>query len=162
MSEIPHLLNIIIRQRAPVLQLLSGENQTLLVRRDALLVLDLGFDIVDCVGGFDLESDGFSREGFDEAFFGAFVLVAFSCCCCVVRLGRMEGGRGCTSALWVEEEMLVCRLLSGNVIWEDGLTDEGLLGGWWCLGLISVTWIWIVRGAKLRLRQPRLGVSIRA
>ena len=68
-SKTPHLLNIIIRQRAPVLQLLSGEDQTLLVGRDALLVLDLGFDIVDCVGGFDFEGDGFARESFNEAFF---------------------------------------------------------------------------------------------
>lgn len=61
------LLNVIIRQRASVLQLLPGKDQTLLVRRDALLVLDLGLDIVDGVGGFDLERDGFAREGFYEA-----------------------------------------------------------------------------------------------
>ena len=90
MPKPPHLLNIIIRQRAPILQLLSGEDQTLLVRRDSLFVLDLGFDIVDCVGGFDFEGDGFSREGFDEAFFGAILLVSFSSCCCVVS----KGGRG--------------------------------------------------------------------
>ena len=68
-SKTPHLLNIIIRQRAPILQLLSGEDQTLLVGGNALFVLDLGLDIVDCVGGFDFEGDGFSREGFHEAVF---------------------------------------------------------------------------------------------
>lgn len=60
------LLNIVVRQRTPVLQLLPGEDQPLLVRRDALLVLDLGLDVVDGVGGFDFEGDGFTRQGFDE------------------------------------------------------------------------------------------------
>jgi hypothetical protein len=35
------LLNVVVGQRAPVLQLLAGEDQALLVRRDALLVLNL-------------------------------------------------------------------------------------------------------------------------
>lgn len=61
------LLNVVVRQRTPVLQLLPGEDQTLLVRRDALFVLDLRLDVVDGVGGFDLEGDGFAREGLDEA-----------------------------------------------------------------------------------------------
>jgi hypothetical protein len=38
----------------------------LLVRGDTLLVLDLGLDIVDGVGGLDLEGDGLAREGLDE------------------------------------------------------------------------------------------------
>jgi hypothetical protein len=32
--------------------------------------LDLGLDIVDCVGGFNLEGDGFAREGLDENLHG--------------------------------------------------------------------------------------------
>lgn len=47
--------------------MLSGEDQTLLVRGNSLLVLDLGFDIVDCVGGLDLKGDGLARKGLDEA-----------------------------------------------------------------------------------------------
>jgi hypothetical protein len=38
-----------------------------LVGRDAFFVLDFGLDIVDCIGGFDLEGYSFAREGFDEA-----------------------------------------------------------------------------------------------
>jgi hypothetical protein len=37
-----------------------------LVRGDALLVLDLGLDVVDGVGGLDLKGDGLAREGLDE------------------------------------------------------------------------------------------------
>jgi len=43
-----------------------SENQALLVRRDALLVLDLGLHIVDGVGRFNLEHDGFAGEGLDK------------------------------------------------------------------------------------------------
>ena len=35
------LLDVVVRQGAPVLQLLTSEDEALLVRRDALLVLDL-------------------------------------------------------------------------------------------------------------------------
>merc|ERR1719262_1952218 len=35
------LLDVIVAQRAPVLQLLAGEDQALLIRWDALFVLDL-------------------------------------------------------------------------------------------------------------------------
>jgi hypothetical protein len=47
--------------------LLSGEDQSLLVRRNSLLVLDLGLNIVDGVGGLDLKGDGLARKGLDEA-----------------------------------------------------------------------------------------------
>ena len=62
-----YLLDVVIGQRAPILKLLSGEDQSLLVRRNTLLVLDLGFDIVNRIGGLDLESDGLPRKGFDKA-----------------------------------------------------------------------------------------------
>jgi hypothetical protein len=35
------LLDVVVGQRAPVLQLLAGEDEALLIRRDALLVLNL-------------------------------------------------------------------------------------------------------------------------
>ena len=66
-STSTHLLNIIITQRPPILELLPGKDQPLLVRRDALLVLDLGLDVVDAVTRLDVEGDGFTRESFDEA-----------------------------------------------------------------------------------------------
>lgn len=47
--------------------MLSGKDQTLLVRGDSLLVLDLGLDIVDGVGALDLKGDGLARKGLDEA-----------------------------------------------------------------------------------------------
>ena len=41
------LLNVVVAQGASILQLLSSEDQTLLVGRDPLLVLDFGLDIFD-------------------------------------------------------------------------------------------------------------------
>lgn len=38
----------------------------LLVRRDSLLILDLGFDIFDGIRRLDLEGDGLARECFHE------------------------------------------------------------------------------------------------
>jgi len=60
------LLDIVIIQCASILKLLSGKNQTLLIRRNAFLVLDFGLDIIDSIGGFHLKGDRFSSEGLDE------------------------------------------------------------------------------------------------
>jgi len=40
----------VIRKGSAILELLSSEDQSLLVWWDTLLVLDFGFDIVDSVG----------------------------------------------------------------------------------------------------------------
>lgn len=56
------LLDVVVGQGAPVFELLAGKDQALLIWRDALLVLDLALDVVDGVGGFDLESDGLSGD----------------------------------------------------------------------------------------------------
>ena len=60
------LLDVVVRKSAAVLELLASEDQALLVRGDALLVLDLGLDVVDGVGRLDLESDGLAGESLDE------------------------------------------------------------------------------------------------
>src|SRR4051812_6667514 len=49
------LLDVVVRQGASILQLLAGENQALLVRWDALLVLDFSLDILDRIGGLHLK-----------------------------------------------------------------------------------------------------------
>ena len=47
------LLDVVVGEGPAILELFSGEDQALLVRGNALLVLDLGFHIVDGVGGFN-------------------------------------------------------------------------------------------------------------
>eukprot|EP01105_Mastigella_eilhardi_P026337 TRINITY_DN754_c0_g1_i2.p1 TRINITY_DN754_c0_g1~~TRINITY_DN754_c0_g1_i2.p1 ORF type:complete len:160 (+),score=7.77 TRINITY_DN754_c0_g1_i2:12-491(+) len=51
------LLDVVVRERAPILKLLAGKNETLLVWGDALLVLDLLLHVLDGVRGLDLEGD---------------------------------------------------------------------------------------------------------
>ena len=60
------LLNVVIGEGTSVFKLFSGENETLLVWGDALLVLDLGFHVVDRVGAFNFEGDGFTGQGLDK------------------------------------------------------------------------------------------------
>ncbi|PAV82791.1 hypothetical protein WR25_24728 [Diploscapter pachys] len=45
---------------------LTGEDETLLVGRDSLLVLDLGLDVLDGVRGLDFQSDRLASEGLHE------------------------------------------------------------------------------------------------
>ena len=60
------LLDVVIRKGTAVLELLSGENQTLLIRGDTLLVLDLSLDIVDRVRRLNVEGDRLAGQGLDE------------------------------------------------------------------------------------------------
>ena len=60
------LLDVVVRERASILELLAREDETLLVGRDALLVLDLRLDVLNRVGGLHLEGDGLASEGFHE------------------------------------------------------------------------------------------------
>ena len=60
------LLNVVIRKRSSVFELLAGEDKSLLVRWDALLVLNLGLYIVNRVRRFHLERDGLAGEGLDK------------------------------------------------------------------------------------------------
>ena len=60
------LLDVVVGKGSAVIELLSGEDQSLLVWRDSFLVLDLGLDVLNAVTWLDIEGDGLSCEGFDE------------------------------------------------------------------------------------------------
>ena len=110
-----HLLDIVVAQSAAILELLAGEDQSLLVWGNAFLVLNLGLDIVNGIGRLDLKGDGLAREGLDEAVFSypvsilllvlsRFLLAAwwraddakFACSCSRI----IDGGGNLTSALY--------------------------------------------------------------
>ncbi len=55
------LLDVIVAQCAAIFALFSREDETLLIRGDSFLVLDFGLDIIDGVGGLDIEGDCFAR-----------------------------------------------------------------------------------------------------
>ena len=60
------LLDVVVRKSAAVLELLTSEDEALLIRGDALLVLNLGLHVVDGVRGLDLKGNGLTSEGLDE------------------------------------------------------------------------------------------------
>jgi len=60
------LLDVVVRKSAAVLELLAGEDEALLVGRDALLVLDLGLHVLNGVAGLHIESNGLACKGLDE------------------------------------------------------------------------------------------------
>ena len=72
------LLNVVVRESATVLELLSSEDKALLIGRDALLVLDLGLHVVNSVRRLDLESDGLASQSLDENLHvECFLVVSF-------------------------------------------------------------------------------------
>ena len=90
------LLDVVVRERAAVLELLAREDEALLVRRDALLVLDLLLDVVDRVRRLDVERDGLAGEGLDENLRGAVGSLSgrgVGCFCGRAELGRRFAAR---------------------------------------------------------------------
>merc|ERR1711994_278869 len=65
------LLDVVVRQRAAILELLASEDQTLLVRWDAFLVLNLGLDVVYGIRGLHIECDRLSRERLHKNLHGS-------------------------------------------------------------------------------------------
>ena len=60
------LLDVVVVESSSVFELLTGENEPLLVGRNAFLVLNLSFDIVYGIRRFYLERNRFTRQCFDE------------------------------------------------------------------------------------------------
>merc|ERR1719492_710684 len=60
------LLDVIIRQSSSIFQLLSREDETLLLRWDSLFVLNLSLHILNGVIRLNIEGNRLSGQGFDE------------------------------------------------------------------------------------------------
>merc|ERR1711977_331918 len=60
------LLDVVVAKGAAVLELLAGEDETLLIRGDALLVLNLLLDVLDRIARLDVEGDRLAGQGLDE------------------------------------------------------------------------------------------------
>ena len=60
------LLDVVVRERAPVLELLARKDEPLVVGGDALLVLDLALHHVDGVARLHAEIDGLARQRPDK------------------------------------------------------------------------------------------------
>jgi len=60
------LLNVVVTQSPTVFELLSGEDQSLLIRGDAFLVLDLCLNSLNGVSGLHIQGYGLASQGLDE------------------------------------------------------------------------------------------------
>lgn len=58
--------NSLIRECPPVFELLPGENETLLIRRNPLLVLDFSFDVVNRVRRLHFQRNRLAGKGLHE------------------------------------------------------------------------------------------------
>ena len=59
-------LDVVVLEGATVFELLSSEDESLLIWGNTFLVLDLSLDVFNGVGGLDIKSDGFTCEGLNE------------------------------------------------------------------------------------------------
>ena len=60
------LLNVVVGEGSAIIQLLAGEDQSLLVPWDAFFVLDLGLHILDGVSLLNIECNSLARKGLNE------------------------------------------------------------------------------------------------
>ncbi|KAL0535173.1 hypothetical protein IC582_029497 [Cucumis melo] len=60
------LLDVVISKSSSILQLLSGEDKSLLVWGNTFLILDLGLDVINGIGGLHLEGDSLSGKSLDK------------------------------------------------------------------------------------------------
>ena len=58
--------NVVVQESSPIFKLLPSKDESLLIRRNTFLVLDLGLDIVNRIGRFHLEGDRFTSQCLDE------------------------------------------------------------------------------------------------
>jgi len=59
-------LDIVIGKSSAIFQLFTGENETLLVWGNSLLVLNFGLHVFDGIGRFNFEGDGFTSQSLDK------------------------------------------------------------------------------------------------
>ncbi len=59
------VLDVVIGHGSSVFELLSSEDESLLLCRDTFPIEELGFDAFNCFVFFDVHGDDFSCEGFD-------------------------------------------------------------------------------------------------
>lgn len=60
------LLDVIVRDGSGIVELLSSEDQSLLICWDSFFFLDLGLERLDSVRALDVDSDCSSSDSLDE------------------------------------------------------------------------------------------------
>ena len=60
------LLDVVVRKGSAILELLTSEDESLLIWGNTFLILDLSLDVLNGVCGLDIKGDGLTSEGLDE------------------------------------------------------------------------------------------------
>ena len=60
------LLDVVVAEGSAVLELLTSEDESLLIWRNTLLVLDLGLNVLDGVSWLNIKGDSLTSEGLNE------------------------------------------------------------------------------------------------
>jgi len=60
------LLDVVVAESASVFELLASEDEALLVRGDAFLILDFGLHVLNGVALLHIEGDGLASKGLNE------------------------------------------------------------------------------------------------
>ena len=60
------LLDVVVGEGSSVFELFSSEDQSLLIGRDTFLILDLSLDVLNGVGGLDIQSNRLTCKGLNE------------------------------------------------------------------------------------------------
>ena len=55
-------LNVVVAQGTAILKLFTGEDKTLLIRRNSFLILDLCLNVVDSIARLHLKGDGLAGD----------------------------------------------------------------------------------------------------
>ena len=59
-------MDVVVRKSSAVFELFSSEDESLLIRGNSFLVLDLSLDVIDGIRSLDIEGDRLSCKGLDE------------------------------------------------------------------------------------------------
>ena len=67
------LLNVVVGESSAILHHLLRKSEFLLVGRDLLFILNLGFNVFDAIRRLYIKTDGLARERLDENLHGQFI-----------------------------------------------------------------------------------------
>ena len=59
-------LDVVVGEGSSIFELLSGEDESLLIWRNTFLILDLSLDVLNSVCWLDIKGDGLTGQGLDE------------------------------------------------------------------------------------------------
>jgi hypothetical protein len=68
-------LDVVVGEGSAVLELLTSEDESLLIGWDTFFVLDLSLNILNGISWLDIQGDGLSSKGFDENLHLVIVVV---------------------------------------------------------------------------------------